>query len=470
MKEENINSSLATARSPVRTHVERRVKLNDTVLKKERPGNKLRSIGDSEVPGLRIYIHPNSGAKIFYFAYKPQNQKNWVRYKIGNFNILNVIQARAKAKKYGAAILEGKDPVEIKRELKEELILEELIEQFYDKRFKRSGGYKNTTIKGVKTHFRCWILQKTNDQNIRRIQKENPYNIRHKKLSTITKDDIKILHTIVGLKAKPVADKIVDYLNVLFNYAVEEKLLAKNPVQMKKKEKFGDKEDNRILTEEQRELVLNCVLKLDKRTGKINYNYYEQRGLNLVACLVIAWWLLTGRRNNSEGTQIKWKQISFPQKKIFFEDSKVGQIEYAIGPRALKLLQVIHVERLTDGPLKWKEGTKDYVFPSGRFNKGKTYKTAHLTSAKKTWKRILKDLNIDYLPPKQCRHTFLTLLLKKTKNIMVVKKAAGHSQIKTTNRYAKILDEDVVSGLENMDQVKEKESKVLKYPTKEVKK
>jgi len=55
------------------------------------------------------------------------------------------------------------------------------------------------------------------------------------------------------------------------------------------------------------------------------------------------------------------------------------------------------------------------------------------------------------------------LLLKKTKNIMVVKKAAGHSQIKTTNRYAKILDEDVVSGLENLDQVKEKESKVLEF-------
>ena len=87
------NGSLAVARPKVRTHVERRVKLNDTFLKKQRPANKLRSIGDSELPGLRIYIQP-SGSKIFYFAYKPQNQKNWVRYKIGNFNILNVKQLR----------------------------------------------------------------------------------------------------------------------------------------------------------------------------------------------------------------------------------------------------------------------------------------------------------------------------------------------------------------------------------------
>ena len=461
-KKENINNSLASARSLVRTHVERRVKLNETILKKERPGNKLRSIGDSEVPGLRAYIQP-SGSIIFYFAYKPNNQKNWVRHKIGNFNILNVKQARDKAKKYGAAVLEGKDPVEIRRELKEELILTELIERFYDKKFKRSYGYKNTTIKTVKTYFKCWILQKSNDLNIRKIQKENPYSIQYKKLSSITKDDIKMLHSIVGLKARSVADKIVDYLNVLFNYAVEEKLLAKNPVRLKKKEKFGDREDNRVLTEEQREMVINYAYKIDKRTGKINYNYYDHRSLNLVACLVVTWWLLTGRRNISEGNSIKWKQISFPQKKIFFADSKVGQMEYAIGPRPMEFLQVIKDERLTPGPLFWKEVTKDFVFPSGRFDKGKTCKTPYLASARKIWRRILKDLGIEYMPPKQCRHTFLTLLLKKTKNIMVVKKAAGHSQIKTTNRYAKILDEDVVSGLESMDQEAAKESKVLEF-------
>jgi integrase len=463
MKEkENITGSLAAARSPVRTHVERRVKLTDTFIKKLRPKDKLYSYGDSEVPGLRIYVQP-SGSRIFYFAYKPSNQKNWVRYKIGNFNILNLPQARAKAKKYGAAILEGKDPVEIKRELKEELTLTGLIEQFYNKKFKRSYGYKNTTIKAVKTYFKCWVFKRTNDQKIRKIQEENPYNIQHKKLSAITKDDIKTLHSIVGLKAKSTADKIADYLNVVFNYAVEEKLLAKNPIRLKKKEKFGDREDNRILTEEQREQVINYVWKIDKRTGKINYNYYRQRGLSLVACLIIAWWLITGRRNNSEGNQIKWKQISFTQKKIFFDDSKVGQIEYPLGPRAIKLLNTIKEERLTEGPLLWQEGTKDFVFPSYNYNKKNTCKTPYLASAIKTWKRVLKDLKIDYIPPKQCRHTFLTLLLKKTKNIMVVKKAAGHTQIKTTNRYAKILDEDVVSGLETMDQIEEKESKVLEF-------
>ena len=44
---------------------------------------------------------------------------------------------------------------------------------------------------------------------------------------------------------------------------------------------------------------------------------------------------------------------------------------------------------------------------------------------------------------------------------MVVKDAAGHKNIKTTMRYAKILNEDVVSELEKMDQVEERKSEVL---------
>ncbi len=271
MEKENMKGSLANARSPVRTHVERRVRLSDSFNRKLRPKGKAYSIGDSEVPGLRIYVEV-SGTKTWYYAYKPDNEKNWARVKIGNFSILNVPQARDKAKRYAAAILDGKDPVIAKRELKDEMDCEELIRQFYRDRFNGNNGYKPKTIKD---------------------------------------------------------------------------------------------------------------------------------------------------------------------------------------------------ERLTEGPLLWKEGTKDCVFPSYQFGKkssrGEKCTKPYFGSIRKTWARILKMANIDYVPSKQCRHTFLTLLLDKSKNIMVVKKAAGHTNVKTTERYAKILDKEVVSGLEKMDQVEEDESKVLEF-------
>ena len=447
-------------------HVERRVRLSDSHIKKLRAKDKLFSVGDSEVPGLRIYVE-TSGTKNFYYCYKPKNEKNWVRIKLGNFTLLNVPGARAKAKRYGAAILDGKDPVVARRELKAELNLHELTEQFYSKRFNKNYGYKPKTIKAVKTCIDVWVNKKSIKPAILQVQKENPYSIQYKKLSSITKEDMKGLHDIIRLKSPSVANKVIKFLNVIFKYGVEVGELAKNPIKMKKKHWSPDKEDNRIMTESQRENLLSIVLKTDGRTGKIHYNYYTEKALNLVACLIIAWWILTGRRNISEGNKIKWKQISFPLKKISFEDSKVGAKTYNIGPNALKLLQLIHQERLTPGPLLWKENTKDYVFPSYNFGKknsmGEKCTKGYFGSVRRTWVRVLKMANIDYIPPKQCRHTFLTLLLDKSKNIMVVKKAAGHSNVKTTERYAKILDTEVVSGLEKMDQEETKESKVLEF-------
>ena len=452
--------------SPVVKHIERRVRLNDSYIRKLRAVSKRYSKGDSEVPGLRIYVE-ESGTKTFFYTYKPKNEKNWVRVKIGNFSIMNVPNARNKARHYATAILDGKDPVIAKRELKSEKNLEELIQQFYSNRFSNNYGYKPKTIKAVKTCFNVWLFKKSINPGVLKVQKENPYNIQHKKISQITKEDMKGLHNTIRTKSPAVANKVIKFLNVVFKYGVEVGELLKNPIKMKKKEWSPDKEDNRVLTEDQRQNLLSIVLKTDGRNGKINYTHYKENGLNLVSCLIISWWLLTGRRNISEGNKIKWKQVSFPLKKITFEDSKVGAKTYNIGPKALELLKIIHQERLVDGPLLWKEGTKDYVFPSynhGKKNsKGERCTKGYFGSVRRTWARVLKMANIDYIPPKQCRHTFLTLLLDKSKNIMVVKKAAGHSNVKTTERYAKILDTEVVSGLEKMDQEEAKESKVLEF-------
>ena len=469
-EEKNINGSAAAAASPVEkqviTHTERRVKLSDSLIRKLRPKVRPYSIGDSEVPGLRIYVEV-SGTKSFYYGYRPKNRKNWVRVKIGNFQIINLPKARDKAKQYASDIVDGQDPVIAKRELKAEKTLEELIQQFYKNRFNSNYGYKTNTIKAVKTCFNVWVFKETYDAAILKVQEENPYNIQHKKISLITKEDMKGLHNIIRIKSPSVANKVVKFLNVVFKYGVEVGELVKNPIKMKKKEWSPDKEDNRVLTEAQRNTLLSIVLKTDGRTGRINYNYYSERSLNLVACLIIAWWLLTGRRNISEGNAIKWKQINFNLKKITFEDSKVGARTYNIGPKALRLLKIIHRERLESGQLLWKEGTKDYVFPSYNYgkknSKGEKCTKGYFGSVRRTWAKVLSMAKIDYIPPKQCRHTFLTLLLDKSKNIMVVKKAAGHTNVRTTERYAKILDTEVVSGLEKMDQEEVKESKVLEF-------
>tara|TARA_B100001971_G_C17813715_1_gene345399 strand:- start:142 stop:348 length:207 start_codon:yes stop_codon:yes gene_type:complete len=48
----------------VRKHAERRIKFTDTFIRKLRPLDRPYSYGDSEVPGLRIYVEV-SGTKTF---------------------------------------------------------------------------------------------------------------------------------------------------------------------------------------------------------------------------------------------------------------------------------------------------------------------------------------------------------------------------------------------------------------------
>ena len=132
MKVEDYTSKVGSLlrSSPVVKHIERRVRLSDSYIKKLRPKDKRYSIGDSEVPGLRIYVE-ESGTKTFFYTYKPKDEKNWVRVKIGSFQIINIPKARDKARRYGNDILDGKDPVIAKRELKAESSLVELINKFY---------------------------------------------------------------------------------------------------------------------------------------------------------------------------------------------------------------------------------------------------------------------------------------------------------------------------------------------------
>ena len=58
---------------------------------------------------------------------------------------------------------------------------------------------------------------------------------------------------------------------------------------------------------------------------------------------------------------------------------------------------------------------------------------------------IVKDIH-----PHSLRHTFATDLLRSTKNLRLVQKALGHSNIETTMIYAHIVDEELESAMKEL--------------------
>jgi len=81
--------------------------------------------------------------------------------------------------------------------------------------------------------------------------------------------------------------------------------------------------------------------------------------------------------------------------------------------------------------------------------------------AEQTINRLLKeiisrdDINIKKkITTHSGRHTFATIFLKKTKNIVALKELLGHSNIQTTMVYAHLLTDDLISEMKTFDEFK----------------
>ncbi len=69
---------------------------------------------------------------------------------------------------------------------------------------------------------------------------------------------------------------------------------------------------------------------------------------------------------------------------------------------------------------------------------------------KTQWKRIRKAAGVQDFRFHDFRHDLATKLLRATGNLKTVQKALSHADIKTTTRYAHVLDEEVAEAMENL--------------------
>ena len=65
--------------------------------------------------------------------------------------------------------------------------------------------------------------------------------------------------------------------------------------------------------------------------------------------------------------------------------------------------------------------------------------------------RTIKETGITDLRLHDLRHDFCTKLLRATRNLKLVQKAVGHSNINTTAKYAHVLDDEIGEGMEAME-------------------
>jgi len=67
------------------------------------------------------------------------------------------------------------------------------------------------------------------------------------------------------------------------------------------------------------------------------------------------------------------------------------------------------------------------------------------------WQRLRKRSGVVDFRFHDLRHDFATKLLRHSRNLRLVQKALGHASVKTTTRYAHVLDSDVAEAMESME-------------------
>ena len=191
----------------------------------------------------------------------------------------------------------------------------------------------------------------------------------------------------------------------------------------------------------------NTMLKVKKKPetrGRIRYLSDEEHDALLKACknssnanlyIVVQIALATGARL-SEIMNLKWKDIDFDRKLLYFLETKNKECRSVpLTGEAYDLLQAHSKIR--------KINTK-YVFPSKN-----GYKPIEL---KRQWENAIKESGLDNFRFHDLRHTAASYLAMNGASLIDIAHILGHKTLQMTKRYAHLTNQHTASVLEKMNE------------------
>jgi len=426
----------------MKQEIQERKKYTDAMIKRLHPKNQKYYVLDSEVIGLRIYVQI-SGDKSFYLQRYVKEFKYSKKTKIGDYPEMSIRAARKLAAEIKADNVQGKDPIIAAAERAKEKTLGEVIDEYVDKRLNNKKD--KSKLKNELGNLKCWLLADTRDPQILKCWKNHrdDLNIKAKRLSAITREDIIDYHKAVTQKSEYTANRMVMFIRKLFNYAKSRRYFTDDNPASKFKDEFNTEiqdHDDYFNTEQMKSIIAAC-LKLAK--------HLEIR----VACYGILAALLCGGRPQSEVFNLTVDQIDIKNKCIHYKKSKVGQWTRPINSRMIEHLELIIKARSNADEVLYypKDDLRHkYLFPNIRYGQNRRGKRGlrpckllHLKEVRKVWNQIKKEAGVEDRDLKSLRHTFAVFCVSQNVSLRVLQKYLGHKRIETTMIYAAASDDFV---------------------------
>ncbi len=395
-------------------------KLTKRVLDVLTSGPDRYEIHDTETKGFMLRVNPN-GRKLFYCYYRINGVRR--RPMIGEYPRLTVEKARDEAKRYLSEATLGRDLSLERQDLRASDTFETFAEMYMKDAAKRVRG-------------------RTLEENQRRIDLHLIPALGPKKLTTITKSDMTRLHhrlaekrplqvtdgagNVKQSKTKTTgghinANRCLMLLRAMFNTAERWGVVPEGSNPCRHVELFKEKPRERYLNPEEFKRLAEALAWAEKGNHATPWAIAALRLLIMTGCRL------------REILDLRWEYVDAGSKCLRLPESKTGAKVIHLNAPALEVLTTLYQLR----------GKSPWVIQGH-------VRGQQLINLTKPWYRIRAQAGLPDLRIHDLRHCFAGVGASLGLGLPIVGKLLGHTQGRTTERYANLAPDPVQAAAEKI--------------------
>jgi integrase len=345
---------------------------------------------DTKTTGLVVQVS-STGRKTYYLRYQ-NDRKKTIQRKLVCATSVKLIDARELAKKQLSQIALGVDPFDAKKILKDVPTVAEFVIDNY--------------LPYVKTYKRSW------DTDASLIKNHVLPNFGKLYMDDISKKDIIQFISQHAKTHKPGSvNRVIILLRYIFNLSIQWETIGvtKNPTAGIPLLEENNKNE-RYLSAQEANVLIGAL----------------QSSENPMLQYIIPMLILTGARKN-EVLKCRWEDFNFENRVWRIPVTKSGKARHVpISDGVIHLLQSV-------------PHTCDYVFANP-----KTHKP--FVSIFCSWNTARKSVGLEDVRIHDLRHSFASFLVNNGRSLYEVQRILGHTQIKTTQRYAHLSNDSLLAA------------------------
>jgi integrase len=318
-------------------------------------------------------------------------------------------KARTEAKRLLGQIADGIDPANLRDAAKRSLTVSELVERYFDQGVSHKRETTLYVERGMAKRHIEPLLGRRMVESLRRSDIERfKADIAAGKTAGDHRTGPRGLARVRG--GKGAANRTVALLAAMLSFAFDQDICTDNP---------ATKIRHFKLPPRVRYLSSAELTRLGEALARA-----EAAGENVYGIFAIRLLILTGARK-TEILSLRWEWVDFENRQIRLPTSKTGAKAISLGAPALELLAGIP-----------RDQASPYVFPS-------TVANTHYVGLPKVWRHVRDLAKLEGVRLHDLRHSFASVGASSGDSLYVIGKLLGHTQQRTTEKYAHLSDDPV---------------------------